>query len=400
MDSPQKKSTSKVITSLQADIDELKGELEDLRMSNLELKKKSQILSRKNDSYVDQLANAKHENDMVNALLKRKERRIADLEEEFNDINASNENLKLTNKNLKIRCDNLQDSLAQSTAEHERLKIAYDALIASQNEYKRHYQQELDNIYRLFEEYKRDLAKTIDDLSAKLESNDKDYDALLESLMLKRKAMDTLNVNKNKAVLQLLVSLAKAAKAHGEESKDILLENVDVITSLVEKYPDLLEKIKERENVDVDIESLLLNASDSLNTTFNDVDSEGSARSSGQRNVSLRRRRNNNSNSNKRNLIRVASPDVENTNPLPKLRHSLSSGGNRNSSGSGGNNQSRSGSRSNRNSQIFNGEPLNPPTSSKSKRRLFYGGSSAFNSSAAHSDRKPLRRISSEPTEA
>lgn len=398
MESPLKKPTSRVIERLQAEIDDLKNEAEELKISNQSYKKKNEILSKKNESFVDQLANAKHENDMIGALLKRKERRIADLEEEFNDVHSSNENLKLSNKNLKIRCDNLQESLSLSTAEHERLKIAYDALIASQHEYKRHYQQELDGMYRLFDNYKRELARTIDDLSAKLDSNDKDYDALLESLMSKRKQMDNLNVNKNKAILQLLVALAKAAKSHGEESKEILLENVQVISSLVEKHPDLQDKIKEREQVEVDIDALLLNASESLNTTFSDLEIESAGRSSGQRNVSLRRRRNNNNNSNKRNLMRLESPDLENSSPLPKQRFSLA--GSRSSSSSGNNSHTRSGSRGNRNSQLFLNENSNQPPSNKNKRRLFYGGSSNFNSSNFNNDRKPLRKISSEPAKA
>lgn len=399
MESPQKKSTSRVIERLQTEIDELKNEVEELRFSNQSFKKKNELLTKKNESFVDQLANAKHENDMVGALLKRKERRITDLEEEFNDVHSSNENLKLSNKNLKIRCDNLQESLSLSTAEHERLKIAYDALIASQNEYKRHYQQEVDGIYRMFDNYKKELAKTIDDLSAKLDNNDKDYDALLESLMSKRKSMDNINVNKNKAILQLLVSLAKAAKAHGEESKEILLENMQVVTSLVEKHPDLKDKLKEREQVDVDIEGILLNASENLNTTFSELDIESANRSSGQRNTSLRRRRNNNSNSNKRNLMRLESPDLENSSPLPRQRFNLA-GGNRNTSSSGNNSHSRSGSRGNRNSQVFLGENNSQPTSNKNKRRLFYGGSSNFNSAGFNNERKPLRKISSEPARA
>lgn len=397
MESPTKKSTSRVIEQLQHEIDKLKSELEGLRESNQLYKKRYDLLSKKNDSLVDQLANAKHENDMIGALLKRKERRIADLEEEFNDVHSSNENLKLANKNLKIRCDNLQESLATSTAEHERLKIAYDALIASQHEYKRHYQQEMDGLYRLFEVYKKELARTIDDLSAKLDSNDKDYDTLLESLTAKRKSMDNINVNKNKAILLLLVSLAKAAKVHGEESKEILLENVDVVSSLKEKYPDLKEKIKEREKINVDIESILLTASESLSTSFGDIDIDG--RPSGQSKASLRRRRGNTSSSNnKRNSMRLDSPEPGTTISLPKQRYTLSSGS-RNMSSSG-NSQSRSGSRSNRNSQIFPNDNNNQHTLNKNKRRLFYGGSSNFNSGGFDSNRKTLRKVSSETAKA
>ena len=47
----------------------------------------------------------------------------------------------LSNKNMKIRCENLQSNSNANIAEFERLKISYDALIASQMEYKNHYQQ-------------------------------------------------------------------------------------------------------------------------------------------------------------------------------------------------------------------------------------------------------------------
>ncbi|KAM9922089.1 hypothetical protein OXX80_011972, partial [Metschnikowia pulcherrima] len=146
-ESPRKQqSTSRVIDSLHSQIDDLKQEMETLKMSCGDYKKKSTILASKNDSLVDQLANCKHENDMVNALLKRKERRITDLEAEFDDLSSESESLKQSVKNYKIRCDNLQESSASSTAEFERLKISYDALMASQAEYKRHYQDEVSKL--------------------------------------------------------------------------------------------------------------------------------------------------------------------------------------------------------------------------------------------------------------
>lgn len=409
MDSPSRKSTSRVIDGLHSEIDALKTELEELKISHSALRKKNDILTTRNDSFVDQLANSKHENDMIGALLKRKERRIQDLETQFDDVASTNESLKLSNKNMKIRCDNLQESLASSTAEYERLKIAYDALIASQNEYKRHYQNEFDALSRQLDEYKRTSAAAMEELSSKLTSNDKDVEALLDSLSGKRRLMDNLYVNKNRAILELLVALAKAAKAHGEESKSLLLDSVTTISSLKEKYPDLAEKVQEHSGVEVDLDDLLKSANENISITFSDSESLGSDSDKQQRSTSSnRRRRNNNNNSNnsnnsKRNLMRLSSnelqfdrldPPVSET--LPKQRNSrnTSTSPTRNVSSASRN---RSGQRSNRNSQVFSLSTLDDKGSAganRGKRRLFYGGSNNFNSGGFQQSHE--RKISSQ----
>lgn len=251
------KPTSRVIDSLHTQIDTLKTQLETIKSSNDDFKKKNTLLNSKNESFVDQLANAKHENDMINALLKRKERRITDLEDQFNELTSTNESLAFNNKNMKIRCENLQESSATSIAEFERLKISYDALITSQAEYKRYYQKEVKGLTDAFDTYKSLSTQRFTDLSEKLTSNDKDVDTLLDSLSNKRKTMDNLYVNKNKLILDLLSKLGKAGKIHGEESKIVLKECLDAMKELLSKYPDLEEKLKLHEGIDIDLEKFL-----------------------------------------------------------------------------------------------------------------------------------------------
>lgn len=272
MDSPKKKqNTSQVIDSLHSTIDSLKSDLDSITISSNDYKKKYEAVSKKNDSIVDQLANVKHENDMINALLKRKERRIFDLENQFNELSSSNETLQLNNKNLKIRCENLNESSASSIAEFERLKISYDALISSQKEYKKHYQQELTTISNNFEQFKLDNIAKWESLSAKLTNDDKDFDTLLESLTNKRKTMDNIYVNKNKAILELLAKLAKLTKIHGQESKNVLQENTNIVQDLVAKTPDLQDKLLKFEKVEIDLDQLLNDSQDTLsNCSFDD----------------------------------------------------------------------------------------------------------------------------------
>lgn len=265
------KSTSKVIDSLHSQIDELKNELEVLKLSHNDHKKRNTILSTKNDSLVDQLANYKHENDMINALLKRKERRITDLEAEFDLLSSESESLKLSVKNYKIRCDNLQESLATSAAEYERLKIAYDAIVAAQAEYKRHYLEELAQLSGELSNYKKESVSMLSEFMSKIDSNDKDVDVLLDSLTNKRKALDSIYVSRNKMVLDFLGQLARAAKVHGEESKSILRDNVEIINVLRAKFPDLQDLVSERSEATVDLDSLLEDTSSCLDADVSDL---------------------------------------------------------------------------------------------------------------------------------
>lgn len=269
-ESPRKPTSSKVIDSLHQEIDTLKSELESTKLSNSSYKKKFEILSKKNELYVDQLANAKHENDMINALLKRKERRIVDLENEYNDILSSNENLKLTNKNMKIRCDNLAESSSQSTAEYERLKIAYDALTASQLEYKRHYESEIKNMNENFKTFKLEYVEKYENLSKTFNNNDKDIDSLLDGLTNKRKYLDNLYFNKNKLILELLSRLASISKIHGQDVKEILTDNLANISLLVEKYPDLNLKLMKDNESNINLDDLLNESNDAINSSFDE----------------------------------------------------------------------------------------------------------------------------------
>ncbi|KAL7666074.1 SWI5-dependent HO expression protein 3 [[Candida] zeylanoides] len=318
-----KGTSSRVIDSLHSTIDQLKQELETSRGAHDDYRKKYALAAQKNDSFVDQLANAKHENDMVHALLKRKERRISDLEDQYNDLSSETETLRHNFKNIKIRCENLQESSSSSTAEFERLKIAYDALLASQTEYKRHYSQEVQSLAAQLRQYRHDNDAQMQSLAQQFASNDKDVDTLLDGLTNKRRSLETLYVSKNKAVLDLLGKLARATKLHGAESKSLLVEVVEVVEALLQKYPDLPDKIHQHEHIEVDVSEILNESNDTLaaNCSFDeestlvdspDLASEPKMRSLSQtlppapHNAPNQRRR-----KNKRSSMRIDSGEVD-----------------------------------------------------------------------------------------
>lgn len=318
-----KKSTSKVIDSLHSQIDELRSELELLKLSHNDHKKRNTILSTKNDSLVDQLANYKHENDMINALLKRKERRIADLEEEFDLLTSESESLKLSVKNYKIRCDNLQESLASSAAEFERLKIAYDAIVAAQSEYKRHYLEEVAQLTNELSNYKKLSSAMLTEFMTKIESNDKDVDVLIESLSSKRKSLDSIYVSRNKTVIEFLGQLARASKLHGEESRSILRDNVEIINLLRQKMPELQESISERSEASVDLDSLIGDTSSCLESDFADLSTNSVTSDEGF--STSARSKNSKKNRQRKVLSRASSEaaETQSSDVLPKSRQSL-----------------------------------------------------------------------------
>lgn len=76
-------STSKVIDTLHSQIDALQAQLQETTVSLNECRKKNSILSKRNEDMVEQLSNANHQAEIAQSLLKRKERRVADLEEQL-----------------------------------------------------------------------------------------------------------------------------------------------------------------------------------------------------------------------------------------------------------------------------------------------------------------------------
>lgn len=265
-------SSSRVIDSLQSTIDKLTDEITTLKQSNQETTKKNQILSQRNESFVDQVANLKHENEMLNAMLKRKDRRIADLEDQHNELSSSIESINFLNKQMKMRCENLATNNDKTMAEYESLKISYDALVTSCNEYKQHYKKEIETISANFEEYKSSNMVKWLELQKLITSNDKDIDTLLDSLGNKKKSMDNIYVHKNTKILQILTTLANLVKTHGQESKQILGDCSETIDYLLNKYPDLSEKLTKHEQVEsIDINSILTESRETLNNvSFDD----------------------------------------------------------------------------------------------------------------------------------
>ncbi|KAH3680105.1 hypothetical protein WICMUC_000506 [Wickerhamomyces mucosus] len=151
--SPKKTSSSRVIESLHNEIDQLKLENLKLKNSNDELKKANELITNRRNQLLEQLSNSKHENETINSLLQRKQRRINDLEDSLNDVSNKSDDINMKFQSLKTRCDKLMESESHSTAEYERIKIAYETIVSSQREYREFYSNEIKNLKEKLNNY-------------------------------------------------------------------------------------------------------------------------------------------------------------------------------------------------------------------------------------------------------
>lgn len=156
--------SSRVIESLHQEIDVLKDEQIKLKNQNQELKKSYELVGKRRDELLEQLSNSKHENEMVNSLLQRKQRRINDLEESLSDITYKSDDMNIKLQSLETRCNKLSESEAKSTAEYERIKIAYDAIVLAQQEYRSIYETEIKQL-------KENLAEFVESKESQITKN-------------------------------------------------------------------------------------------------------------------------------------------------------------------------------------------------------------------------------------
>ncbi|GME75319.1 unnamed protein product [[Candida] boidinii] len=162
---PSKPSgTSRVIESLHQQIDTLTNQVNELNADVTELKQKNSLITRRNETLIEQLSNAKHQTEVSESLLKRKERRVIDLEIQLTDALSNLDTIKFDYDNTKNRMSKLQEKENSTISEYERLQIAYDMVILSQKEYKIQMIQQVN-------ELRSELSSFINNREKKLNEN-------------------------------------------------------------------------------------------------------------------------------------------------------------------------------------------------------------------------------------
>lgn len=238
--------TSKVIESLHEEVESLQTNLDSLKSLNDDYKKKFYLVSKQNHIYSSQLHNFKNEIDIINTLLKRKERKIVELEQKFNNFVLNNEELQEKFKIFNSKYESLQNANCIALNDLERLKTAYNTLADSQNGLKSYYQKELCLLTKQFLNFKNEISTKFENLLNETHNKHSSTLALIETLTQKNKALESLYISKNKTILSHLFDLSSFAKLHDKESIDDFNKIIDDFDLLIEKHPELksLFKIK------------------------------------------------------------------------------------------------------------------------------------------------------------
>lgn len=228
------KGTSRVIDELHSTIDTLRQQLESSELEVSKEKKKFTTLKQKSDSLIEQLVNAKHENEVMSGMFKRKERRINDLEEQLTSYASQVDKLNFERNQVNGRMKFLEENEKTSMHEMERLKVSYEALQNSQKEWKSHYFKEISEVKSQLEEFLNTSNSRLDSIASL--DNSQTSTELSE---IRRKAADveSLYGKKSQSMLDALKSLALAARTHGTETRAVLSQCEDVLRRANKEIP-------------------------------------------------------------------------------------------------------------------------------------------------------------------
>lgn len=240
-------ATSKVIDELQSKIDQLGGDLNETKESLREYKQKNSILRKRNDNLVEQLSNAKHESDMSESLLKRKERRVVDLEAQLTEALSKADNLQFELQDMKKKAKMLTEKEEVAVSECERLKVSYDAIVTAQNEYKRLMGNKLSGLEQRLFSFLDDRKKTLDSNMDLLKRQEPEIMASYQVVVKNSERLEEMYAQRQQSVSQALVALAGATKTHGEKTGIVMAECEDVLKQM-NRNEELMARLRSTNN--------------------------------------------------------------------------------------------------------------------------------------------------------
>ncbi|KAG7893247.1 hypothetical protein KL905_002826 [Ogataea polymorpha] len=243
--------TSKVIESLHSQIDGLKDKLDDTQAELDEYKRKLSVVVKQNETLTEKLSNARHQNEVSESLLARKERKVLDLEAQLTEACSAADRWKFEEESLRRKLAAIQEQETMSTVEADRLRASYDVVVESQKEYKLRTQMEVGDL-------RRQLKLFIQESSTRLEKNNESMGgvnvALEESYKVARVCSERLAAayeRKQAHFEEALSTLEASVKIQEQNTKTTLVECQDALQQLKRtrsKYAILTESNSEKEN--------------------------------------------------------------------------------------------------------------------------------------------------------
>ncbi|CCC67690.1 hypothetical protein NCAS_0A11320 [Naumovozyma castellii] len=180
--SPSLATSTKLIENLHQQIDQLTN-------TNIQLTLQSQNLLSKLESYQQKeikLAESQslliHEQDNLVSMINRKDRRINDVQTEFQGLQAKYEMIKMENDSNETKAESFDQLKKSKTEEMEKLRLQYDTMLESQLHYRDHYVAELASLSQEIEEFQKSRGKTLKDALSKESKNIERLRILMEKI--------------------------------------------------------------------------------------------------------------------------------------------------------------------------------------------------------------------------
>lgn len=282
-------STSRVIDDLQKNIDVLKRELSETKIILNETKQKYSILQNRAESLVEQLSNSKHQNEITESLLKRKERRILDLEVQITDLISNSDKLNFENEQFKSKFKRIEQTEVDLTHENERLKNSYNILLSSTNEYRNSMNEKLDQTKSRLLAFIDERSKHLNNNINLIKTQEPEIMASFNLLTKNSKRLEELYSQKNRNLNSSLTTLATLTKEHGSTTS-IIFEECENILKKLNRNENIILKIRNETDgnlIDLDKIKILKSLK---NNEVNEISTSNNSNSSNNNN-------NNNNNS-------------------------------------------------------------------------------------------------------
>lgn len=221
-----------MIVSLQSEIDALKQDLLETRQQLGESKQKCSIYQRRNESMLEQLSNAKHQAEVAESMLRRKERRVLDLETQLDESLASYDRMKFDHDKLKLDLATFKNDKLHFQHENERLLSSYETLSLSFKQYKQNMNEDVNRLNAQLARFISNREQKLNDNLHLLANNQPELNLQQQAVLKNSKRLELLYSQKYEKVHDSLILLCNATKQHGESTAVILDECEDVLKQL------------------------------------------------------------------------------------------------------------------------------------------------------------------------
>ncbi|SCU97261.1 LAFA_0G10616g1_1 [Lachancea sp. 'fantastica'] len=170
--SPGASSSSRVIEVLHNQIDNLTRTNLELMVQSNNLLSRLETANSTHGKQLESYSTLKYENDNLNLMLSRKERRVRELEEQSSRLKNSYEEATVNNKTMHSRLQKFTQRESEREEQFQMVQAQYDALLDAQGRYREQYSREVQELRSQLQDYKAEQEKQVSgSLKALLDNN-------------------------------------------------------------------------------------------------------------------------------------------------------------------------------------------------------------------------------------